>query len=114
MTMLTRWHDDQSRPTLKGAGRDLAVRVLLPMAVWWLLVLAIGWSLADGPLKRLGTSEERINRSMATARTSFWNDVTLFFSWTGATVSIIGCRLLVVTSNSLERARGAGKKGSQA
>ena len=96
MTMLTRWHDDQSRPTLKEAGRDLAVRVLLPMTVWWLVVLAIGWSLADGPLKHLGISEERVNRSMASARTSLWNDVTLFFSWTGATVSIIGVCLVVV------------------
>ena len=55
MTMLTRWHDDQSRPTLKEAGRDLAVRVLAPIVVWWLVVLAIGWALTDGPLKDLGT-----------------------------------------------------------
>lgn len=96
MTMLTRWHDDQSRPTLKEAGRDLAVRVLAPLVVWWLIVLAIGWSLADGPLKDYGISEEKINRSLARSRTAFWDNVTLFFSWTGATVSIIGVCLIVV------------------
>ena len=96
MTMLTRWHDDQSRPTLKEAGRDLAVRVALPLVVWWLVVLAIGWSLADGPLKDYGISEEKINRSLEASRTGLWNNITLFFSWTGATVSIIGVCLVVV------------------
>jgi membrane-associated phospholipid phosphatase len=96
MTMLTRWHDDQSRPSLKEAGRDLAVRVLAPLVVWWLVVMAIGWALTDGPLKDLGTSEEQVNKSMASSRTSILNDITLFFSWTGATVSIIGVCLVVV------------------
>jgi len=96
MAFLTRWHDDQSRPTLKEAGRDLGVRVVLPMTAWFLVVLAIGWSIADGPLKDLGVREERLNRWLASGRTSFWNDVTLFFSWTGATVSIIGVCLVVV------------------
>src|SRR6478735_7445180 len=96
MPFLTRWHDDQSRPTLKEAGRDLAVRVLLPVTVWWLVVLATGWALTDGPLKDLGTTEERINKWFASSRTSVLNDVTLFFSWTGATVSIIGVCLVVV------------------
>ncbi|GAA4711655.1 phosphatase PAP2 family protein [Nocardioides conyzicola] len=96
MTMLTRWRDDQSRPSAKEAGRDLALRVLLPIALWWLVVLAIGWALTDGPLKHLGTSEEQINKSLASSRTSLLNNVTLFFSWTGATVSIVGLCLVVV------------------
>lgn len=96
MTMLTRWHDDQSRPTLKEAGRDLAVRVLAPLVVWWLIVLAVGWSLADGPLKDYGISEEKINRSLERSRTGLWDNITLLFSWTGATVSIIGLCLVVV------------------
>ncbi|WP_036507754.1 phosphatase PAP2 family protein [Nocardioides sp. URHA0020] len=96
MAFLTRWHDDQSRPSWKGAGRDLAVRVLLPVTVWWLVVLALGWSITDGPLKHLGTSEERINKSLAAGRTGLLNDITLFFSWTGATVSIVGLCLVVV------------------
>jgi len=94
--MLTRWHDDQSRPTLKEAGRDLAVRVLAPLVVWWLVVLAVGWVITDGPGKHLGTSEEKINKSMASGRTALLDNVTLFFSWTGATVSIIGVCLIVV------------------
>ena len=96
MTMLTRWSDDQSRPSAKEAGRDLAVRVLLPIALWWLVVLATGWALTDGPLKHLGTSEEKVNTSLESSRTSLLNNVTLFFSWTGATVSIVGICLVVV------------------
>lgn len=96
MTMLTRWRDDQSRPTLKEAGRDLAVRVLAPLVVWWLIVLAIGWALTDGPLKDLGTSEDKISRRLESSRTELFDNITLFFSWTGATVSIIGVCLLVV------------------
>ena len=96
MTMLTRWRDDQSRPTAKEAGRDLAVRVLLPITLWWLVVLATGWALTDGPLKDLGTSEERINTSLESSRTSLFNTITLVFSWTGATVSVVGLCLVVV------------------
>jgi undecaprenyl-diphosphatase len=96
MAFLTRWHDDQSRPTPKEAARDLAVRVLVPLVVWWLLVLAIGRALTDGPLKNLGVSEERLNKSMESSRTSVLDNVTLFFSWTGATVSIVGLCLVVV------------------
>src|SRR4051794_1724116 len=96
MAFLTRWHDDQSRPSWKGAGRDLAVRVLLPVTVWWLVVVAIGWSITDGPLKHAGTSEERFNKWLAAGRTALLDDITLFFSWTGATVSIVGLCLVVV------------------
>lgn len=96
MTMLSRWRDDESRPELKEAGRDLAVRVLAPLVVWWLLVLAIGWALTSGPLESLGTSEERVNRSLASSRTGVWDAITLVFSWVGATVSIVGLCLVVV------------------
>ncbi len=90
MAYLTRWQDDRSRPTAREAARDLGVRALAPTAVWWLVVLAFGWALADGPLKHMGRSEEALNRSLAARRTSVFNDITLFFSWTGATVSIVG------------------------
>jgi membrane-associated phospholipid phosphatase len=93
---LTRWQDDQSRPSPREAVRDLAVRALAPMAVWWLIVLAIGWAISNGPLKHLGKSEEGLNRTLASKRTPVLNDITLFFSWTGATVSIIGVCLVVV------------------
>ncbi|WP_243061006.1 phosphatase PAP2 family protein [Nocardioides sp. SR21] len=96
MTMLTRWHDDQSRPELKEAGRDLAVRVALPLVGWWLIVVAIGWTLADGPLKEYGIREERLNRWLESSRTSLFDNITLVFSWAGATVSIIGLCLVVV------------------
>lgn len=96
MALRTRWQDDTSRPTAREAGRDLALRALAPMAVWWLLVLGTGWLLTDGPLKELGISEESANESLESSRTSFWDAVTLVFSWTGATVSIVGICLIVV------------------
>jgi undecaprenyl-diphosphatase len=96
MAFLTRWQDDRSRPSAREAARDLAVRALAPMALWGLAVIAIGWSLSRGPLRHLGTSEERLNRTLAARRTSPLNDVTLFFSWTGATVSIVGVCLVAV------------------
>ena len=72
------------------------MRVLAPLVVWWLVVLAMGWLLTDGPLKDLGISEEQRQQALESSRTAFWDDVTLFFSWTGATVSIIGVCLVVV------------------
>jgi undecaprenyl-diphosphatase len=96
MAFLTRWQDDQSRPSRKEAARDLAVRALAPTAVWFLVVLGIGWLISSGPLKHLGSSEEKLNKGLAAHRTSLLNGITLFFSWTGATVSIIGVCLVVV------------------
>ncbi len=96
MAFLTRWQEDTSRPTAKEAGRDLVVRALAPVVVWWLAVVGMGWLLTDGPLKDLGVSEDSVSRSVESSRTTFWDPVTLFFSWTGATVIIIGVCLVVV------------------
>ena len=96
MAFLTRWQDDTSRPTAKEAGRDLAVRAVAPAVAWWLAVLAMGWLLTDGPLKELGPSEDSVSTSLESSRTSFWDAVTLVFSWVGATASIIGVCLVVV------------------
>ena len=65
-------------------------------AVWALATMATGWALTHGPLKHLGQSEERLNKTLAAHRTSVLNNITLFFSWTGATVSIVGVCLVVV------------------
>lgn len=96
MAMLTRWQDDTTRPAAREAARDIAIRALAPMAVWWLLVAGTGWLLTEGPLKEVGLSEEAVNRNLEASRTSFWDAVTLGFSWVGATVSIIGVCLVVV------------------
>ncbi len=96
MAFLTRWQDDTTRPTGKEAGRDLAVRAAAPVVVWWLAVLAMGWLITDGPLNDIAPTEDRISKDLESSRTSLWDGVTLFFSWTGATVSIIGVCLVVV------------------
>jgi membrane-associated phospholipid phosphatase len=96
MAFLTRWQYDTTRPTAKEAVRDLGVRTLAPVVVWWLAVIGMGWLLSDGPLKDLGSSEQSVNKSLESSRTAFWDAVTLFFSWTGATVSIIGVCLVAV------------------
>lgn len=98
MLDLQRYDDDTSRPTKGAAARDLALRALAPMAVWWLVVLAFGWALTKGPLSSLGRHEERVNKWFLHHRTPTFNDITLFFSWTGATVSIIGVCLVVVAA----------------
>ncbi|TCO15439.1 undecaprenyl-diphosphatase [Kribbella steppae] len=96
MAFLTRWQEDTSRPTAREAGRDLVVRALAPLVVWWLVVVGMGWLLTDGPAKDLGVSEGSVSKSLESSRTAFGDAVTLFFSWTGATVSIIGVCLVVV------------------
>lgn len=96
MAFLTRWQEDTTRPTGREAGRDLVVRALAPVLLWWLAVVGMGWLITDGPLNDLSASEDSVNTSLESARTSWWDAVTLFFSWTGATVSIIGVCLVVV------------------
>jgi undecaprenyl-diphosphatase len=96
MAFRTRWQDDTSRPTAKEAGRDLVVRALAPLVVWWLVVVGMGWLLTEGPLKNLGGSEDSVSKGLQSSRTAFGDAVTLFFSWTGATVGIIGVCLVVV------------------
>jgi undecaprenyl-diphosphatase len=66
------------------------------MAVWWVVVVAGGWLLTDGPLASMGRSEESVNRRLEQGRTPTWNAITLVFSWVGATVSIVGLCLVVV------------------
>lgn len=95
MAFLTRWQDDESRPQRGAAARDLAVRAAGPMALWWLVVVALGWAFTDGPLKEQGLAEEGVNKDLESSRNSVLDAITLVFSWTGATVSIIGLCLLI-------------------
>ncbi len=96
MAFPTRWDEDTTRPSVKEAGRDLAVRALAPFTLWFLVVAAMGWLITDGPLEEVGISEEGINESLESSRTPLWDAITLVFSWTGATVSIVGVCLIVV------------------
>lgn len=95
-TFLTRYDGDTKPPSAADAARDLAVRALAPMVVWWALVVAGGWMLTDGPLSGLGRSEKQINDDLEAGRTPTMDAITLVFSWMGATASIIGLCLVVV------------------
>jgi membrane-associated phospholipid phosphatase len=70
-------------------------RILFPVAV--LLVLMIGLGLLVTKVAEHTwpfTVEDGVNRGLAGDRTSFWNGVTLFFSWVGSTPVIIGVTVL--------------------
>ena len=49
LTLLTRYRDDQTTPTLLGVSRDLIVRALLPALALFTVGLGVGWVL-DGPV----------------------------------------------------------------
>ena len=91
--MITRYSDDLSRPTPGSATRDLALRVVLPGALLWSVVIALG-GLLGGPLSGLATSEESVNRSLAAGRTASWNAITAAWSQVGNTPSVVGVCLV--------------------
>ncbi|HEY3409440.1 MAG TPA: hypothetical protein VGK53_14810, partial [Propionicimonas sp.] len=49
MTMVTRYRDDETAPTVLAVGRDLIVRALLPAMGLFTVGLGVGWALV-GPI----------------------------------------------------------------
>ncbi len=49
MTLLARYRDDESAPTIIGAGRDLIIRALVPALALFAVGMAVGWVLI-GPM----------------------------------------------------------------
>ncbi|NHA68569.1 phosphatase PAP2 family protein [Phycicoccus flavus] len=94
MSFLTRYDEDRSRPPFLAALRDAAVRALLPSVLVFAAVVGIGL-LIVGPLHRLGTAENGVNRWFASWRTPLWNEVTHWMSTIGNTEYVIGVGVLV-------------------
>jgi membrane-associated phospholipid phosphatase len=94
MAFLTRYVDDQTRPTVGGALRDLAVRAVLPAVVLWLVIVGIG-KLIEGPLGGL-QGESSVNRTMQAGRTATWDTITMVWSRIGNTEIIIGVCVVMV------------------
>ncbi|HYN66496.1 MAG TPA: phosphatase PAP2 family protein [Ornithinibacter sp.] len=95
MAFLTRWDEDQSRPAVPSALRDLAVRAVLPAIALFGVIVAFGYVL-KGPLFELSEDEKEVNRDLQAARDGLWNAVTNLMSTIGNTEYVIGVCLVVV------------------
>lgn len=94
MAFLTRYVDDTSKPTIGEALRDLALRVLLPAVLLWLVIVGIG-KLIEGPLGGL-QSESVINQDLQAGRSPLWDNITEVWSHIGNTEIVIGVCVVMV------------------
>lgn len=94
MPFLTRWEEDQSRPTFGSAVKDLAVRAVLPAFLVFGVIVAFGYML-KGPLYELSEWENNPSRWFQDGRTATGETITLFMSSIGNTEYVIGVCLLV-------------------
>ncbi|MEP6799780.1 MAG: phosphatase PAP2 family protein, partial [Lapillicoccus sp.] len=76
------------------ALRDLALRVLAPAVVLWLVIIGIG-AFIQGPLGGF-QSESAVNRTLQAGRTPFWDGVTAVWSHIGNTEIVIGVCIVMV------------------
>ncbi len=95
MAFVTRYADDPSRPSPRGALRDLAVRTVAPAVVLFAAVVVVG-KVIEGPLRNLGAHEESFNATLASHRTALWNTITTVWSHIGNTEYVIGACVVVV------------------
>jgi undecaprenyl-diphosphatase len=93
-TFIHRYEIDRSRPPVRSALRDMALRVLAPAVVLFGIIVGIGL-LILGPLGDL-KSEDSISRALADGRTDLWNSITMVWSRIGNTEIIIGVCVIVV------------------
>jgi undecaprenyl-diphosphatase len=95
MPFLTRYADDQSKPSVGSALRDLAVRAVAPAIVLWVAIVG-GGLFIKGPLNGLN-SEDTISKDVQETRTSLWDDVTMVWSHIGNTEIVIGVCVVAVS-----------------
>jgi undecaprenyl-diphosphatase len=67
MTMVTRYRDDETAPTVLAVGRDLIVRALLPAMGLFTVGLGVGWALV-GPIGS-SPAEDQLSVLAQSART---------------------------------------------
>jgi hypothetical protein len=72
MPFLTRYVDDDHRPSFGEAGRDLLLRAVAPAVLLYGAIVGFGL-LLKGPLKGLAASEESVNKSL-----NAWEQVRSF------------------------------------
>jgi membrane-associated phospholipid phosphatase len=94
MAFVSRYLDDQSRPTVKAALADMGRRAVLPAFGLWCLIVAGGF-LIKGPLGDL-PGEDQINRDVRAAVGAGWDGVTHWWSMIGNTEIIIGTCVVAV------------------
>ena len=94
MLDLERWTDDRSAPGGREARRDLGLRVGVPAAVWWALVVGLGL-LLTGPLAGLRERETAVSEWFVEQRTATLDTLTAVWGAMGTTETIIGICLVV-------------------
>lgn len=95
MSFLSRWDEDQSRPALTSALKDLALRAVLPGIALFAVIVGFGYLLM-GPLTAFSESENDANRWFQDRRTETGETVTSFMSSVGNTEYVIGVCVLAV------------------
>jgi len=93
-TFIHRYEIDRSRPPVRSALRDIALRVLAPAVVLFGVIVGVGF-LILGPLGDL-KSENSISKALADGRTATWNSITAVWSHIGNTEIIIGVCVIMV------------------
>ena len=94
MSFVHRYTEDQSRPTVGAALRDMAVRAIAPAVVLWAAIVAGGF-VVKGPLGDL-PGEDQINRDVRAAVGAQWDGLTHWWSTIGNTEIIIGTCVIAV------------------
>lgn len=80
--------DDGRLPAPGPLARLLGTRVLLPVAVWFAVLVSVGYLLGH-QLKHAVSGEDGVNRWFLARRTPGWNEVTNIVSHVGNTGTII-------------------------
>ncbi len=96
MTLLTRYRDDQTAPTLLAVGRDLIVRALLPALALFTVGLGVGWVLV-GPIGP-SPAEDQLSVLAQSARTPVLDTIALTASAIG---SVSGNAIICILSVAL-------------
>ncbi len=94
MAFVSRYVDDQTRPSVGAALGDMARRAVLPAVGLWCLIVAGGF-LVKGPLGDL-PGEDQINRDVRAAVGAQWDGLTHWWSTIGNTEIIIGTCVVAV------------------
>ncbi len=94
MAFLTRYVEDDHRPTFGEAARDLLLRAVAPAFLLYGAIVGFGF-LLKGPLKGLSESEESVSKNLEAGRTETWNTITTVWSHVGNTEYVIAVCVIV-------------------